>query len=213
VTLWLDDMADVKALWLEARSLTELGELTARWLEGGIDDSPWYGTGPDPETTELIPILAKLNRIGFVTDQSQPGEGPSDDGSAQRANVSGFTSWELARWLEGSLGQTDLVINAIPAGEDDVLCTLPITLWPDEVKNDTDRDDVSSAHTWDGGSYSRGTLVEMFLRDPGEVGLCEYMVAVLQNSLHVTLVDPVWGRSDLLWTVLDDAAESWNEAH
>jgi hypothetical protein len=53
----------------------------------------------------------------------------------------------------------------------------------------------------------------MFLRDSGEVGLCEYMVAVLQNSLYVTLVDPVWGRSDLLWTVLDEAAESWNEAH
>jgi len=55
----------------------------------------------------------------------------------------------LARRVLGTNRSSD---KCHSGGEDDVPYTLPITLWPDEVKNDTDRDDVSSAYTWDGGA-------------------------------------------------------------
>ncbi|MDQ3275031.1 MAG: hypothetical protein M3Q39_08390 [Actinomycetota bacterium] len=88
--------ADADA-WYRARSLADLGELTARWLEGGIGSRPGYQPrcGPDVETRRLIPTLAALNRGGYLTNSSQPGEAPTVgyDGRlwSQRAAVSGFT--------------------------------------------------------------------------------------------------------------------------
>jgi hypothetical protein len=65
--------------WQEASTLRELGELTALWLEGKLDSQPGYvpRVGPDKETTELVAVLARLNRIGYLTDSSQPGWGPA----------------------------------------------------------------------------------------------------------------------------------------
>ena len=99
--------ADRRA-WEAARTLADLGELTAQWLEGTIASQPAYtpGCGPDPETAPLIPVLACCNRAGYVTNCSQPGEtGTGFDGAAweQRAAVEGFASpavagriWEAA---------------------------------------------------------------------------------------------------------------------
>ena len=70
--------------WEAARTLADLGELTAQWLEGAIASQPAYtpGCGPDPETAPLIPVLACCNRAGYVTNGSQPGEaGTGYDGA------------------------------------------------------------------------------------------------------------------------------------
>ena len=87
---------DAASQWAEARTLLEVGELTAQWLEGRIPKSPWYRGAPDPETTEIVPVLAALNRIGFVTTMSQPGRGLSEE-YAQRAEVSGYAAgnWQI----------------------------------------------------------------------------------------------------------------------
>lgn len=70
--------------WRQSRTLLDLGELTAQWLERSITSHPAIrpGHGPDPETTELVPALAALNRAGFVTLGSQPGasNGFDEDG-------------------------------------------------------------------------------------------------------------------------------------
>ncbi|ASR39866.1 hypothetical protein BAY61_31770 (plasmid) [Prauserella marina] len=60
--------------WYAARSLTDLGQLTAAWLEGELESQPGYvpGNGPDEETNELVPILAAVNRAGYLTMCSQP---------------------------------------------------------------------------------------------------------------------------------------------
>src|ERR1700678_2550864 len=86
--------------WASARTLADLGELTAQWLEGGIISQPGYapGCGPDEETVPLIPILATLNRAGFVTSGSQPGDagyGSEGTGWQQRAAVEGFADAAL----------------------------------------------------------------------------------------------------------------------
>lgn len=89
--------------WAGARALTDLGELTAQWLEGRIGSQPGYvpNCGPDDETRELIPALAAANRAGYLTTDSQPGsDGPGHDGRRwqQRAAVQGFaTPTTLAR--------------------------------------------------------------------------------------------------------------------
>ncbi|MEU7378150.1 DUF6919 domain-containing protein [Streptomyces albidoflavus] len=52
--------------WHAARTVADLGTLTALWLEGGFGSRPGYEPhwGPDEETTTLIPTLAALCRTG-----------------------------------------------------------------------------------------------------------------------------------------------------
>ncbi|GAA5083032.1 DUF6919 domain-containing protein [Streptomyces similanensis] len=78
--------------WASARTLGDLGELMALWLEGEIGSRPGYQPryGPDEETEHLVPVLAALCRAGYVTTCSQPGlAGPGYDGRRweQRAAV------------------------------------------------------------------------------------------------------------------------------
>jgi hypothetical protein len=76
-----DDMSpEDEALWRSARTLADLGELTARWIEGAIASQPGYFGAADLESDDLVPVLAAVNRAGFRTDTSQPGELPVLDG-------------------------------------------------------------------------------------------------------------------------------------
>ncbi|MBP0453993.1 hypothetical protein J5Y04_31290 [Kitasatospora sp. RG8] len=86
--------------WQAAASLTDLGELTARWLEGEIASHPGYqpGWGPAQETTAtpgLVQALAVCNRAGYLTRASQPGHnGPGADG-AHWTQIAAVTGWAL----------------------------------------------------------------------------------------------------------------------
>jgi hypothetical protein len=88
--------------WQAACTLAELGELTALWLEGRLASQPGYqpNHGPNEETRDLVPVLAELNRAGWLTDVSQPGWGPGAgyDGATwcQRAGLGGFAEPDLA---------------------------------------------------------------------------------------------------------------------
>jgi len=75
--------------WAAAVTLEQLGDLVAQWLEGRISSAPFNAVEgpPDSETGPLVPVLAQLNRSGFVTEDSQPGE--IDGDWAQRAFVTG----------------------------------------------------------------------------------------------------------------------------
>ncbi|MFD8851872.1 DUF6919 domain-containing protein [Streptomyces sp. NPDC059604] len=78
--------------WASARTLAEIGQLTALWLEGRIASQPAYepGYGPDSETRPLIPTLAGLCRAGYLTTNSQPGTSGGE--YEQKAAVEGYVS-------------------------------------------------------------------------------------------------------------------------
>lgn len=83
--------------WADARTVADLGQLMALWLEGDLKSWPGYeaGYGPDEETRPLVSALAAANRAGFLTTNSQPGtDGTGYDGARwrQRAAVDGFVS-------------------------------------------------------------------------------------------------------------------------
>jgi hypothetical protein len=184
-----------RARWRSARSLADLGELTAQFLEGRIGQSPSHCAPPDPETTGLIPVLAAANRAGFVTHQSQPGEHRDEHGSAQRANVSGFASPEAFARLMAAASGADLIITAaraLDASEERQFGPFfAITL------------DEGEDYTWDGIACSRSALDDSY-------GLECHPLAVdeLFAAWQVTLIDPVWGRNDGLWSVLQAFTDS-----
>ncbi len=195
--------------WTRARSLRDIGRLTAAWLERSLSESPWYGGPPNPETAEIVPILAALNHIGFVTTASQPGRDPVD-GYAQRASVSGYASWALADLLEGATATTELVTVKLPAV--DVPSSIPITVSAERASAFNDRSRVSPACTFGGSSASPLAIRQMYSEGPAELGypaLSDEALALLAESARVTVIDPVWGRRELLWSVLEDVVARW----
>ncbi len=133
-----------------------------------------------------MPVLAAVNRVGFMTESSQPGE-PIRDGSGQRAFVDGFCSAPLWHLLKRLALPTELVLVAWPPGSEDDFW-LPVTV------------DDGSAFTWARGPCHPGDLDEMYADDLHPAAL-----VALKTRWQVRLIDPVWGRDDLLWSVLEEA--------
>jgi hypothetical protein len=179
------------ALWRRARTLADLGELTAQWLEGTVSSIPGVvsGYGPDEETIHLIPILAAANRAGFVTDFSQPGE--DDEGWIQRAAVAGFASPATFAALTAAAADADLMLTAARAAGDD--WGTPITVTVDNGRE----------NTWAGGAQGRSAIWDTY-------GCCCHpsLVETLCDSWQLTLADPQWGRDDHLWPVLQAFASA-----
>ncbi len=168
---------DADALWTQPLDLATLGELTALWLEGAIS-TPMYGGGPDEETAALVPALVAMNRNGYVTDFSQPGE--KDSGWWQRAAVSGHCARREADRLAAiSLASELIVITEFPGTQQ--IYELPIS------------QDNGRANTRLAG---RGYFAE-----PDDVwdGCHPETWRLLADSYHVAICDPRWGRDDLLW--------------
>ncbi|MFD4833339.1 DUF6919 domain-containing protein [Streptomyces uncialis] len=185
-----------RAHWAEARTLTDLGRLTADWLEGILRHHPGYpGDGPDPETAPLIPVLARLNCAGLVTSNSQPGSAPETgrDGAvyAQRAAVDG---WIADQTLLGALIRAaldhDLHIVVHPPGSRTDYTRIPVT-----CRNDRDV-------TWFGDPYRPGDLAAVWS------GIHPDALAVLSSAVHITLADTTWGPSARLWDALTDVLDA-----
>jgi hypothetical protein len=108
-----------RAAWRSARTLADLGELTARWIEGRLASQPGYCGPCDIEDPALVPVLARLNRAGFVTAGSQPGnDGPGYGGAhrEQRAAVDGFGSRVMTQALGDAAGDAGLIVIVRPPG-------------------------------------------------------------------------------------------------
>jgi hypothetical protein len=183
--------------WFAARTLPDLANLTARWLEGDLASHPGYGdpgTGPDLETHDLVPMVALLNRAGWLTDCSQPGyTGGVDE---QRAAVTGFVDWHLAERIWRVADYAGLFTFVTPV----------------ERRWWVRRDDSSSGvvvtrehgepATVFGNQPHRRDVVRQYR------GCRPSAVAAVMGSANLTVVDPVWGRNDHLWPVLAEAVSA-----
>ncbi|HEU0143684.1 MAG TPA: hypothetical protein VFQ47_02755 [Nitrososphaera sp.] len=177
---------DGERLWLEARTLDELGELTARWIEGTLPYYPFYGGTIDPETEPLQDKLAYFNRNGLVTTFSQPAEPLDEEGFAQRACVKGYAREELAKRL-ASLGlYTDLLVLIYPA---DVAggYQIPITL------------SEFQPFTWCGSNRGQEELESL------KEYLSEGAMESLSLAWKIIVIDLQWGREDYLWNHVYEA--------
>jgi hypothetical protein len=178
--------------WHSARTLADLGWLTALFLQGHIGQTPSHDGPPDRETADLITALTACNRAGFVTDNSQPGV-PSDAyGSGQRAWVSGFASNDVLARLRVAAAGTGLIVSAARADEDSPGPLIPVTL------------DYGEEFTWAGGGQPRSELEDHYGR------LCHPdAIRAVCDAWQVNIIDPEWGRNDVLWPALEKFAAGW----
>lgn len=198
---WLDERIGMsradRYLWESCRTLEDLGQTTALWLEGRIKSQPGYQPrcGPDDETTDLIPTLAALNRVGFVTDSSQPGmdETVGYDGAPwrQRAAVTGFADDDTLAWLTAAMRGTRYTLSAV------------------RCRNKYRTDNTGTVVTTrDGQPWTTfGAGIPAYLVNRLYCECSPAMRQVLRGASQVTVYDPKWGSNDL-WPVLHAAAEA-----
>lgn len=167
-----------RSSWKRAQSFDELCELGARFVEGRESFFPGWGAEQlDAESEPLVPVLAALNRAGFLTLASQPGTLAGVDGCEQRAFVSGFCRASEARSLRrlgarsfrrGERGRAGVAVTR-RAGSARVLA----------------------------GHNAFESELELFR---GQVG--ERALAQLSECVYWSLWDPVFGREEWLWRKL-----------
>ncbi|WP_069874514.1 ATP-binding protein [Streptomyces malaysiensis] len=177
-----------RARWRSARSLADLGQLVAAWLEGDIASQPGYAPnyGPDPETAHLIDILAAVNRAGYVTDCSQPGL--VDEHWEQRAGVTGLVKNPV------------LLRNLVDAAEE---AGLLISLHDEALPGE--HPDGFTVTRVDGEPYT-GFGAHISYRDlqtiwPQHIIGTDSFSEVI-TAWQVTIVDPEYGRDNRLWAAL-----------
>lgn len=173
--------------WGAARSLADLGGLTALWLEGKIASQPGYQPycGPDEETRELVSALAAACRAGYVTTSSQPGCIEYDKHGSlwrQQAAVEGFVDNAdlLQRLLElAARGGYTAVVHSLKRAGD----------FPDGIVVTTrDGKPVTSF-----GCHLTGRL----LRTLYPASIHSEAFAAVRRAWQVTLIDPSFGDSRL----------------
>jgi hypothetical protein len=177
-----------RGAWRQATTLAGAGELTARWLEGQSEFQPATFTARyDAETAPIAVELAALNRNGLFTKESQPGLRSA--GLAQRQYVTGFCSAEIAAELLALSTRTELVTVAHAPGESSN-AAIPVTLDGGEVVTVL-------------GS-SENPVTEDQIQDwAGETN--DNLALLLADSWYVEILDPAWGRDDVLLPAVLDA--------
>jgi hypothetical protein len=174
--------------WLKAQSFNDLCELGAKFITRQLPYFPGYdGNFPDKETSEISDDLAKLNRKGFLTIQSQPAYLEEFDG--QRACVEGFALEELALDFAKKTLYSDIHIQIFPLK--DILPNgeygyqIPVTV------------EEGQPFTWM-GRCDKNVLWQFEIFSPIIVDIIEENPSVW----YVSAIDLVWGRKDRLWDVL-----------
>jgi hypothetical protein len=170
-----------RGAWRQATTLAAAGELTARWLERDSEFQPATFTASyDDETAPIAVELAALNRSGLFTKESQPGL--QSDGLVQRQYVTGFCSAEAAAELLTLSTRSELVTVAHAPGETSN-AAIPVTLDGGEVVTvlGSSENPVTEDQIQDWANETNDTLA-----------------LLLADSWYVEILDPVWGRDDVL---------------
>lgn len=194
-TPWMS--ARDRRAWRSANTVADLGQQMARWLEGDLKSWPGYqpNYGPDDETRRLIPTLAALNRAGYLTTCSQPGEmGPGFDGAwwCQRAAVCGFVS-DRALLAQLLLAAADNALLTVVSGGQE-------TYWPEPIPVTTRN---SEAHTVFGAHLGRQDLRTMWPAVSGGA------FSAVEEAWQVAIIVPDFGASgERMWPVLATALEA-----
>ncbi|MFE7934325.1 DUF6919 domain-containing protein [Streptomyces sp. NPDC057456] len=180
--------------WRSARTIADLGELMALWLEGEMASRPGYQPrcGPDEETKHLVPTLAVLCRSGYVTTCSQPGlVGTGVDGLwwEQRAAVElVVTDPELLNRLVDAAYAAGLIVRINDHRPDGGVREQPV------VATTCDGEPVTAF----GGQISRA---DMAIQWPG---LDRDLYREVSTGTYVSVVAPEYGPAgERLWVTLD----------
>lgn len=166
--------------WAAARTLADVGAITAQWLEGELEETPSHLGPPDPETIPYIAPLAAVNRAGFVTDNSQAANEPHEAAlwGPCNAYVSGFVAEADFVRLFAITGPAGLLLTSCCRGR------------------------RHSGHRWSPWWLRWALPCPRQDLDDFYAGRCPLAADEVCAAWHVTIEDPQDGRNDRLWPAL-----------
>lgn len=182
--------------WRDATTLDDLSAGVVAWLTGSVRRTPTYLGRPEPETALIRDRLITINQVaGVLTDSSQPGL--LGEWRTRRGHVH---RWSQRAYLAGYADATavgDLTLGLYLAREagELLLFTRPPHQGPyagtdygnEPVPVTADAD--GTPHTWVGHWAPARDITAFWGRGaPALLGAWQFAV-----------VDPEWGRPDLLW--------------
>lgn len=175
--------------WGACHTLDDLCAATVGWLHGEIIQTPSHLGPPCRETIPLLGVLEAANLAGFLTDGSQPGI-PLEDGCGQRAAVEGFATDDAAQVLAGIAGSAGLLVitGRAPRFRTRYTSSVVVTM------------DQGYPFTSFGAQRSRRDLRADFSYCQTEA------TEAVCDAWQVCLIDPEWGRNDVLWPALEKFA-------
>ncbi len=185
--------------WQDARTLADLGECTALWLEGRLDSIPARRSFMLEENS-LRTLLIRLNRSGrFVIVRAQPGCTDTHGGRRmggvsprQRAAIEGFMPASQAGSMSSILPRlSGVTIQLERAGLRTRNASLVV---------------ATDSHDHPDGLY--GTVLSRHTIARHYKGMDPKLITELQKAMQVTIVDTVWGRNDVIWPRLRRLAEA-----
>ncbi|MFD8992285.1 DUF6919 domain-containing protein [Streptomyces goshikiensis] len=188
-----------KRRWRSAENLPDLGHLVASWLIGDLASLVGYqpNCGPDEETQHLIPVLVAVNRLGFVTDSSQPGfAGTGHDNHW----------WEQRAAVSGLVDDPELRDRLVAAAEVAGLTVVQHDMRPRRHAEGvpvTRR--LGTVHTRFGRFLPVRDLRTVW--QPEIIGRRAF--EQVTTAWQVTLIDPQWGRDEVLWEALAEVVRRY----
>ncbi|MFG2667642.1 DUF6919 domain-containing protein [Streptomyces sp. NPDC048387] len=180
--------------WRAATTFPELGELTACWLEGDIRTHPGVkpNYGPDDEAQPLIPLMAAVNRAGFLTDSFQPGHDAAD----YSGNL-----WEQRPAVTGFVADPELLTRLAESAEKAGL--LLLVQFPGDYQQRGLV--VTRVNGMDYTRYGR-TWAPFELRGAWPSSLISQAAfETVASAAQLTIAAPAFEPSTTLWAVLDEA--------
>lgn len=186
-------------LWQSARSLDDLGRLTARWLRGELPTCLTYGGIADPETGDLVDVLVELNEAGWLTDFSQPAHDwvvgwDGETECRQRAAITFLLDGRQVAQTVAAALRAGLRVDARPA---------PRLGFVEDLRARYGRLAVSEARAPKGDPWmSCGVgfvLPRSHWRWVGRTWRSRRIGRLLAGAWQVTVVDLEWGNNDRLW--------------
>ncbi|MGW6872884.1 DUF6919 domain-containing protein [Streptomyces xanthophaeus] len=172
------------SVWRDARTIADLGQNMAGWLEGAVPSWPGYGADfgyeEGVDVRHLVPVLTAANRSGFVTTCSQPG---TDNGRGNRQRA----------WVEGIVHDRSPLLGRLLGLERQGFTVIRGSRTPHLVLTEQDGQPFTTlgyrlprdwkAREWQG--VGRHALREL-----------------RQHAVSLNIVDLTWGRDDRLWPAL-----------
>lgn len=179
-----EDRKQARRAWRDAATISEIFELSARFIESRSPYFPGYGGDTvDYEAKDLVPYIAAFNRAGFLATVSQPGV--DDPDWKQRAFVDGFALEPVAKRIARVSLYTELHIVVSPP-DYPVGSHTPATLRG------------FMPHGW--SRFTTFDELEFLEEACGEAAHQE-----LKSAWGVSIVDLKWGRNDFFWPYIAQA--------
>lgn len=188
----MSDIADDP--WANARTLSDLCELTERWLRGRVTFQPCYPAPVDVDERNapgLTGTLIALNRAGFLTEDSRTGfDGTGYDGAHWRcrAAVSGFADTSTVDRITNALSGTRFEVTRRPVHR----------LWRRRFPGVPVTTREGAVVGVSGRQLSARDITDVYQGCHGRA------LDAVRAAWRVTVYDPRFGSNDL-WPALRDA--------